>query len=235
MRQPGVILHLYLRPQFTQPRRQPDRVARADRIIRCGGDEQQRRRIGSGVADGLRFFWPGPLAHRIDRTARGERIEVVRSGQAHACPHDRGIHPLRAQPLRVERQHHRGIGPGGMPREGYPRRIAAKARRVVTGPAHRFGAILQKGGKAHRRHFAIIGDHHQIARTGKGASGEGIGGAVALHPAPAIPPDQHRARGRGGGGIGRPDIQRLALRTEGHRASHALCAAPAPCHPVQQG
>ena len=115
-----------------------------------------------------------------------------------------------------------------MAREGHALRIAAKLGRVVAGPRHRLGAVLEEGREANLRYLAIVGNHHHETGLGEGPPGEGVSISVALDPAPAVPPDQHRMLGLAPIGRG-PDIERLAVRAEGNRRRDALCS-PATAH-----
>ena len=114
-----------------------------------------------------------------------------------------------------------------MPRQRDARGVAAECRDMVARPAHRLRAVLQHRGEADLRHLAIVGHHHDEPGTRESTRGKGVGGAVALHPAAAVPEDHDRqpARRRR---RGPPDVERHAVVSERHRVArlrHARAAA----------
>ena len=73
-----------------------------------------------------------------------------------------------------------------------PGRIAAIVRDVLCGPGETGGTVFEEGGEFDLGHEAVVGDHDDISRRGKGARRELVEAAVAVGPGAAIDEIDHR-------------------------------------------
>ncbi len=87
-------------------------------------------------------------------------------------------------------------------------RVAAVLRRVVLGPTHGQGAILDEARIDHLGDQAVVGNDHQEAARRDGLGGPAIFRAAAGVPAAAVE-EHHRGPGTGAG-FGRVDVERAA-------------------------
>ncbi len=226
----AIVAQLHRRTRCAQPLRQRDGVARLHLRVGAARHQQHRRQSGAGIVDWLRRGTVNYAGEGVDRSFRIEREEVVRAAQPHHRLDRIGRQPDVAQPPRIDRQHHRIIGAGRMARDRDPPRIAAIFRDVIMHPAQRVGAVLDEGRESHARDLAIIGHHHDEPRPGEGACGEGIGGAVAIHPAAAIDEDHDGPPARCPGGA--PHVERLPVRSERHAVRDSLDSAATAHHAI---
>ena len=234
--QPRIIDVRHRRTERLQPRGQVHRIVRAHLHVLARRQQQQRRRVCPCEVDRLRHLRIAHALHGIARTLLVERVEVVRPAHADARADDLRIDALRAQPAWIERQHRHRIAARRMPRDRHPSRIAAEFAHMVARPADRLRGVLHEGGEADVRHLAIVWHHDDEAGARERPRGEVVRPPVAMHPAAAIEPHQHRPW-RARLARGRPDIQRLARRPERHViGDQRRPATPAeqPVAPAQQ-
>ncbi len=207
MAHPRVQLLLHGPAGSAYPGSQGGGVARLHLLVRGAGQQQQRRRVGVREGDDLTR---GRIADRREHVAHVRlirRLEVVRARQPD-CPCQMvPAGPGGGQIVRVQRQHDRVIGAGGMSHQEHAFRIAANLVQVRKGPGSGRCAVGQESGELHLWIEPVIRHNDHGAPSGQSCGNERIHCLVAVFPRSAVEEDYDW---KFGGAVRAIDVQSLA-------------------------